>query len=60
MVKLPDGQCTHSGGETMKKLFTVHFLDLTLIDDSNNGQGSRTWTYANAQQTVEIGTSTEK
>jgi hypothetical protein len=35
-IKLPDGQGTQAGGETMKELCRVHFPDLMLIDDSNN------------------------
>jgi hypothetical protein len=26
-IKLPDGQCTHTGGQTLKELFRVHFLN---------------------------------
>jgi hypothetical protein len=36
-VKLPDGQCTQTGRETLEELFTVHFPESTLIDDSNDG-----------------------
>jgi hypothetical protein len=38
-VKLPDGQHTQTGKETLKELFRVHFLDSKLIDDSGDGQG---------------------
>jgi hypothetical protein len=37
--KLPDGQHTQTGRETLKELFRVHFPDSWLINDSGNGQG---------------------
>jgi hypothetical protein len=40
-TKLPDGQYTQTGKETLKKLFRVHFPDSKLTDDSNNGQGQQ-------------------
>jgi hypothetical protein len=41
-VKLPDGQHTQTGKETLKKLFRVHFPDSKLIDDSyNDGHGQQ-------------------
>jgi hypothetical protein len=30
-IELPDGQCTQTGGETLRELFRVHFPDSTLI-----------------------------
>jgi hypothetical protein len=38
-IKLPDGQCTQTGGQTLK-LVTVHFLDSTLNDDSYDCTGA--------------------
>jgi hypothetical protein len=37
-IKLPDGQHTQSGKETLKELFRVHFPDSKLIHDSADGQ----------------------
>jgi hypothetical protein len=34
-IKLPNGQHTQSGKETLKELFRVHFPDSKLIDDSD-------------------------
>jgi hypothetical protein len=45
-IKLPDGQCTQIGREILKELFRDHFPQSKLTGDSNNGQGSRTWIYA--------------
>jgi hypothetical protein len=39
-VKLPNGQQTETGKETLKELFRVHFPDLKQIDDSYDyGEG---------------------
>jgi hypothetical protein len=39
-VKLPNGQQTKTGKETLKEVFRVHFPDSKLIDDSyDDGQG---------------------
>jgi hypothetical protein len=38
-IKLPDRQCTQTGGQTLKVLFRFHFPNSTLNDDSNDGQG---------------------
>jgi hypothetical protein len=40
-IKLPDGQYTQTGKATLKELFRVHFPDLELTDDSNDGQGQQ-------------------
>jgi hypothetical protein len=32
-IKLPDGQCTQAGEETLEELFRVHFPESVLIDD---------------------------
>jgi hypothetical protein len=41
-IKLPNGQHTQSGKETLKELFRVYFPDSKLIDDSyNDGQGQQ-------------------
>jgi hypothetical protein len=41
-IKLPNGQCTQTGKETLKELFGVHFPDSKLIDDSyDDGQGQQ-------------------
>jgi hypothetical protein len=40
-IKLPDGQCTQTGGETLKELFKVHFPGSMLIDDSSDGLGQQ-------------------
>jgi hypothetical protein len=40
-IKLPHGQCTQTGGETLTELFTVHFQESMLTDDSNDGQGQQ-------------------
>jgi hypothetical protein len=32
-IKLPDGQCTQTGRETLKDLFRVHFLEPTVTDN---------------------------
>jgi hypothetical protein len=40
-IKLPDGQCTQAGRETLKALFRVHFPDSRFIEDSDNGQGQQ-------------------
>jgi hypothetical protein len=37
-IKLPNGQHTKTGKETLKELFRVHFPDSKLIDDSEDGQ----------------------
>jgi hypothetical protein len=37
-IKLPNGQHTQTGKETLKELFRVHFPDSNLIDDSDDGQ----------------------
>jgi hypothetical protein len=39
IIKLPDGQHTQTGKETLIELFRVNFLDSKLIDDSGDGQG---------------------
>jgi hypothetical protein len=39
--KLSDGQCTQTGGETLKEIFRVHFPDSILTDDSNDRQGQQ-------------------
>jgi hypothetical protein len=36
-IKLPDGQCTQTGEETLKQLFRVHFPGSMLTDYSNDG-----------------------
>jgi hypothetical protein len=42
IVKLPNGQQTETGKETLKELFRVHFPDSKLIDDSyDDGQGQQ-------------------
>jgi hypothetical protein len=46
-VKLPNGQQTEIGKETLEELFTVHFPDLKITDDSMTARVSRTWAYAN-------------
>jgi hypothetical protein len=40
-IKLPDGQCTQTGGETLEELSRGHFPDTTLVVDSNDGQGQQ-------------------
>jgi hypothetical protein len=40
-IKLPDGQCTQTGRETLEELFRVHFPESVLIDDSTDGQGQQ-------------------
>jgi hypothetical protein len=40
-IKLPDGQCTQTGKETLKEMFRVHFLESKLIHDSGDGQGQQ-------------------
>jgi hypothetical protein len=41
-VKLPNGQQTETGKETLKELFRVHFPNSKMIDDSyDNGQGQQ-------------------
>jgi hypothetical protein len=41
-VKLPEGQHTQTGKETLKELFRVHFPDSELIDNSyDDGQGQQ-------------------
>jgi hypothetical protein len=40
-IKLPDGQHTQTGKETLKELFRVHFPDSKVIDDSGDGQGQQ-------------------
>jgi hypothetical protein len=40
-IKLPDGQCTQTGKETLEELFRVHFPESVLIDDSIDGQGQQ-------------------
>jgi hypothetical protein len=37
-IKLPNGQHTQKGKETLKELFRVHFPDSKLVDDSDDGQ----------------------
>jgi hypothetical protein len=37
-IKLHDGQHTQTRKETLKELFSVHFPDSKLTDDSGNGQ----------------------
>jgi hypothetical protein len=37
-IKLPDGQHTQTGKETLKELFRVRFPDSKFIDDSGDGQ----------------------
>jgi hypothetical protein len=37
-IKLPNGQHTQTGKETLKELFRVHFPDSKLIDDSGDAQ----------------------
>jgi hypothetical protein len=37
-IKLPNGQHTKTGKETLKELFRVHFPDSKLIDYSDGGQ----------------------
>jgi hypothetical protein len=37
-IKLPNGQHTQTGKETLKELFRLHFPDSKLIDDSDDGQ----------------------
>jgi hypothetical protein len=39
-IKLPDGQHTQTGKETLKELFRIHFPDSKLIDDSG-GDGQQ-------------------
>jgi hypothetical protein len=36
-IKLPDGQYTRTGRETLKELFRGYFPDSRLTEDSNNG-----------------------
>jgi hypothetical protein len=39
-IKLPNGQFTQMGRDTLKELIRVHFPDSKLIDDSyDDGQG---------------------
>jgi hypothetical protein len=40
-IKLPDGEYTQTGKETLKELFRVHFPDSKWIYDSDNGQGQQ-------------------
>jgi hypothetical protein len=40
-IKIPDGQYTQTGKETLKEYFRFHFLDSKLIDDSDDGQGQQ-------------------
>jgi hypothetical protein len=40
-IKLPVGQHTQTGKETLKELFRVHFLDSKVTDDSGDGQGQQ-------------------
>jgi hypothetical protein len=40
-IKLPDGQHTQTGKETLKEMFRVHFPDSKLTDDSGDGQGQQ-------------------
>jgi hypothetical protein len=40
-IKLPDGQHTQIGKETMKEPFRVHFPDSKLTDNSGDGQGQQ-------------------
>jgi hypothetical protein len=37
-IKLPNGQHSQTGKETLEKLFRVHFSDSKEIDDSGDGQ----------------------
>jgi hypothetical protein len=41
-IKLPGGQCTQTGRETLEELFKVHFPESILIDDLIDGQGKQT------------------
>jgi hypothetical protein len=41
IIKLPDGQCTQTGKETLRELFRVHFPESVLIDDSIDGHGQQ-------------------
>jgi hypothetical protein len=39
-IKLPNGQFTHTGKDTLNEMFRVHFPDSKLTDDSyDDGQG---------------------
>jgi hypothetical protein len=40
-IKLPNGQYTGTGRETLSELFRVHFPNSGLIDNLDNGQGQR-------------------
>jgi hypothetical protein len=40
-IKLPDGQCTQTGRETLEGLFRVHFPESVLIENSIDGQGQQ-------------------
>jgi hypothetical protein len=40
-MKLPDGQHTQTGKETLKELFRVHFPDSKLTNVSGDGEGQQ-------------------
>ena len=40
-IKLPNGQYTQTGRETLNELFRVHFPDSKLINDLDKGQGQQ-------------------
>jgi hypothetical protein len=40
-IKLPNGQYTGTGRETLSELFRVHFPGSKLVDNLDNGQGRR-------------------
>jgi hypothetical protein len=40
-IKLPGGQHTQAGRETLKEQFTVHFPDSKATDDSSDGKGQQ-------------------
>jgi hypothetical protein len=40
-IKLPNGQYTQTGRETLNELFRVYFPDSKLIDNLDDGQGQQ-------------------
>jgi hypothetical protein len=56
IIKLPDGQCTQTGRETVKELFRVHFCESVQTDDSNDEWGQHILDACRSRMNRECGT----